>query len=268
MKFTKRTTRPIRMGAAVAAVSLVAVATGAVSSAASAATPTKVTISVASLIPGSTKAATAAFNAQIKLFEKENPGITVKPSTYQWLGSTFAAKLAAKTLPTMFTVPFTDGRSLGQAGEIVDPARFLQLLDAHLAQLIVHLGIVDDFAQDVDVMPGVGLGRGVGEIDGALDPVTKAERLRQLHRQAVGRKVRLGVAQVLDDRAAVMALHLFLHQLHQLRGAKIHALFWRSLFSGRRCRQHGGGWLIVGHVLSNRERRARVKSRLRKATSG
>jgi multiple sugar transport system substrate-binding protein len=120
MKFTKRTTRPIRMGAAVAAVSLVAVATGAVSSAASAATPTKVTISVASLIPGSTKAATAAFNAQIKVFEKENPGITVKPSTYQWLGSTFAAKLAAKTLPTMFTVPFTDGRSLGQAGEIAN----------------------------------------------------------------------------------------------------------------------------------------------------
>ena len=104
------------MGGVVAAATLVAVATRSITTAV-ASVPT-VDISVASLIPGQHAAATAAFNAQIKLFEQENPGIKVTPSTYQWLGSTFAAKLAAGTLPTMFTVPFTDGRSLGENGQL------------------------------------------------------------------------------------------------------------------------------------------------------
>lgn len=116
MKSQFRTRRPLRMGVAMGAAALLAVS---VASGAAASTP-KVKISVASLIPGSTKAATAAFNAQIKQFEKANPGISVQSVQYQWLGSTFAAKLAAGTLPTMFTVPFTDGRSLGQAGQLAN----------------------------------------------------------------------------------------------------------------------------------------------------
>ena len=39
---------------------------------------------------------------------------------YQWTGPTFAAKLAAGTLPTVFTVPFTDGRTLGDNGQLAD----------------------------------------------------------------------------------------------------------------------------------------------------
>jgi ABC-type glycerol-3-phosphate transport system substrate-binding protein len=39
---------------------------------------------------------------------------------YQWLGSTFAAKLAAGTLPTVFEVPFTDARTLGDNGQLAD----------------------------------------------------------------------------------------------------------------------------------------------------
>jgi multiple sugar transport system substrate-binding protein len=65
-----------------------------------------VTISVASLIPGSTAAAVKQFNAQIRQFERANPGIKVKPVEYQWTGPTFPAKLAAGTLPTVFEVPF------------------------------------------------------------------------------------------------------------------------------------------------------------------
>jgi ABC-type glycerol-3-phosphate transport system substrate-binding protein len=115
------------MSAVIAAIGLLLVA-GATASTAAAAKAKTVSISVASLIPGSTAAATAAFNAQIKLFEKENPGIKVKPSTYQWVGSTFAAKLAAHTLPTMFTVPFTDGRSLGEAGQIANLTPYVKAL--------------------------------------------------------------------------------------------------------------------------------------------
>src|SRR3954463_6345751 len=78
------------------------------------------TISVASLIPGSTKEATTQFNNQVAEFEKAYPTIHVKSVQYQWTGPTFAAKLAAGTLPTVFTVPFTDGRTLGDNGQLAD----------------------------------------------------------------------------------------------------------------------------------------------------
>jgi multiple sugar transport system substrate-binding protein len=88
----------------------------------------KVTISVASLIPGSTKQATAQFANQVKQFEKAYPGIKVKPVTYQWTGPTFAAKLAAGTLPTVFTVPFTDARTLGSNGQLADLTKEVKAL--------------------------------------------------------------------------------------------------------------------------------------------
>ncbi|MDT4936438.1 MAG: hypothetical protein QOG80_109 [Pseudonocardiales bacterium] len=80
----------------------------------------KVTISVASLIPGSTAEATTQFNNQVAEFQKAYPNITIKSEQYQWTGPTFAAKLAAGTLPTVFTVPFTDGRTLGENGQLAD----------------------------------------------------------------------------------------------------------------------------------------------------
>ena len=119
MRSKTRARTSIRMGGAViAGASLVAVAAGSISAAAASVPIVK--ISVASLIPGSTPAATAAFNSQVTEFEKANPGIEVTSVQYQWLGSTFAAKLAAGTLPTVFTVPFTDGRSLGDNGQLAD----------------------------------------------------------------------------------------------------------------------------------------------------
>ena len=97
-------------------------------------------------------------------------------------------------------------------------------------ELVVDLGVVDDFAEEIDVVALEDLGGGVGEVDGALDAVTKAEGLGQLDGEAVGGEVRLGVAQVFDDRAAVVAFDLFLHELHDLRGAEIHALFGAGPF--------------------------------------
>jgi ABC-type glycerol-3-phosphate transport system substrate-binding protein len=90
------------------------------SSVSSAATTKTTTISVASLIPGSTPEAIAQFNNQVKAFEKANPSIKVNPVEYQWTGPTFAAKLAAGTLPTVFEVPFTDARTLGDNGQLAD----------------------------------------------------------------------------------------------------------------------------------------------------
>ncbi|MDT4911641.1 MAG: multiple sugar transport system substrate-binding protein [Mycobacterium sp.] len=87
-----------------------------------------VTISVASLIPGSTKEATQQFNNQVAQFVKANPTIKVKSVQYQWTGPTFAAKLAAGTLPTVFTVPFTDGRTLGENGQLADLTKEVKAL--------------------------------------------------------------------------------------------------------------------------------------------
>ncbi|MDP9259926.1 MAG: extracellular solute-binding protein [Actinomycetota bacterium] len=117
--------------AAVTAASLLAVCFSAISGASaksSAHTAKQVSISVASLIPGSTKAATQQFNNQVKQFEKANPGINIKSVTYQWTGPTFAAKLAAGTLPTVFTVPFTDARTLGANGQLADLTKAVKAL--------------------------------------------------------------------------------------------------------------------------------------------
>jgi multiple sugar transport system substrate-binding protein len=92
----------------------------AATAAASTSSTKAVTISVASLIPGSSAAAVQQFNQQVAQFEKANPSIKVNPVEYQWTAPTFAAKLAAGTLPTVFEVPFTDARTLGENGQLAD----------------------------------------------------------------------------------------------------------------------------------------------------
>jgi multiple sugar transport system substrate-binding protein len=111
MKSTRKTT--------IVALAVAALLTVCASAAAKTGAST-VTISVASLIPGSTDAAKQQFAAQVAQFEKKNPKIKVNAVEYQWTGPTFAAKLAARTLPTVFEVPFTDARTLGDKGQLAD----------------------------------------------------------------------------------------------------------------------------------------------------
>ena len=117
MKFTRRATT-----GAVAVASLLAVCAGSVSSAAakSGSAGATVTINVASLRPGSSDEAKKQFNDNVALFEKQHPNIDVKPVEYAWNGATFAAQLAAGRLPTVFTVPFTDARTLGEHRQVAD----------------------------------------------------------------------------------------------------------------------------------------------------
>jgi ABC-type glycerol-3-phosphate transport system substrate-binding protein len=110
---------------AVAAAGLLAVCGAAAAVGASQKT---VTISVASLIPGSTQAAITQFNQRVAEFQKANPAIKIKPVEYQWTGPTFAAKLAAGTLPTVFEVPFTDARTLGDNGQLADLTSYVKAL--------------------------------------------------------------------------------------------------------------------------------------------
>jgi ABC-type glycerol-3-phosphate transport system substrate-binding protein len=94
--------------------------TTAASSAPSAAQQKPVTITVASLRPGSEQAAFDAFNLQVSQFETKYPWITVDGQEYNWTAPTFTAALAAGTLPDVYTIPFTDGKGLIQQGQLVD----------------------------------------------------------------------------------------------------------------------------------------------------
>jgi ABC-type glycerol-3-phosphate transport system substrate-binding protein len=79
-----------------------------------------ITITVAGLLPGTSKDAHAQLNARIAAFQKLNPGIKVKAPDYQWLPASFATALAGHTLPDVFTVPFTDDRTLGDNKQLAD----------------------------------------------------------------------------------------------------------------------------------------------------
>lgn len=80
----------------------------------------KTAITVVSLKPGSEPEAFAAFEEQVAQFEAANPDVDVTSQEYEWTGPTFTAQLAGGTLPTVFTVPFTDGAALVERGQLAD----------------------------------------------------------------------------------------------------------------------------------------------------
>jgi len=112
----KSSFRAIRLLVVAAALFLVVGA----ASLANAGSQAKVTINVAALRPGSSADAQKQFDDNVALFEKQHPNIAVKPVEYAWNGATFAAQLAAGRLPTVFTVPFTDARTLGEHRQVAD----------------------------------------------------------------------------------------------------------------------------------------------------
>ena len=113
------TMKSIRMvAAAVAVAGLLAVC--AARPPPSASTAKTVTISVASLIPGSTPAAIQQFNDAGRAVREGEPDDQGQAGRVPVDRADFAAKLAAGTLPTVFEVPFTDARTLGDNGQLAD----------------------------------------------------------------------------------------------------------------------------------------------------
>ena len=91
-----------------------------VASAAAADTHKATTITVGALRPGATQEAVDALNSQISEFTAKYPWITVTSVEYNWTAPTFAAQLAGGTLPTVFNIPFTDGKGLIAQHQIVN----------------------------------------------------------------------------------------------------------------------------------------------------
>ena len=77
--------------------------------------------------------------------------------------------------------------------------------DAHVAELFVDVGVVDDFAGQVDRPVGKPLARLIGIVDGAIDAVAESELAREMEGQTAGA---IGVVVGLDalDEVAVIAL--------------------------------------------------------------
>jgi ABC-type glycerol-3-phosphate transport system substrate-binding protein len=80
----------------------------------------KVELRVATFPPGADAAAYDAFATQEKQFEKEHPNIDIIGVEYEWEGPTFAVQLAGGSLPDVFTVPFTDSKTLLENGQLMD----------------------------------------------------------------------------------------------------------------------------------------------------
>ncbi|MDQ1600770.1 MAG: multiple sugar transport system substrate-binding protein, partial [Actinomycetota bacterium] len=88
----------------------------------------KVTITVAGLLPTADDAAKQQLADRVASFEKKYPNITVKPEDYEWLASTFTTQLAGGTLPNVFEIPLTDGKTLIENKQLADIDKYVKAL--------------------------------------------------------------------------------------------------------------------------------------------
>ena len=92
--------------------------------------------------------------------------------------------------------------------------------DAQAADLIIHLGIMNDFAEQKNRLVRVSPARRIGQVNGAFDAVTKAKFLGEFDGQITcGKDVPVG-ANAFDQFAAVMRQDLRLHGGHDIRPAQ------------------------------------------------
>ena len=79
-----------------------------------------VTITVAGLLPTADDAAKKQLAERVTAFQEKYPNITIKTEDYNWLNSTFTTELAGGTLPNVFEIPLTDGKTLIANGQLAD----------------------------------------------------------------------------------------------------------------------------------------------------
>ncbi len=80
----------------------------------------KLELRVATFPPGADQAAYDAFAEQEQQFEELHPDIDIVGLEYEWTAPTFAAQLAGGSLPDVFTVPFTDSKTLLENDQLMD----------------------------------------------------------------------------------------------------------------------------------------------------
>lgn len=87
-----------------------------------------VTIQVAGLLPTADDAAKQQLADRIASFQAKYPNITVTPVDYEWRNSTFTTQLAGGTLPNVFEIPLTDGKTLIEQNQLADIDQYVRAL--------------------------------------------------------------------------------------------------------------------------------------------
>ena len=96
-----------------------------------------------------------------------------------------------------------------------------EVADAEGADLLVDLGVVDDFAEDVEAFALEDFGGGVSEVDGALDAVAEAELFGEFDGDSGGGEGASAGAEAVHDFAAVVGFDLGHHLGHHLRCSQV-----------------------------------------------
>ena len=102
---------------------------------------------------------------------------------------------------------------------------------------MIDLGVVDDLADNKEPAIFENLARGIGQIDRALDAVTKAKLLGQPHGCISHGNHSTGATHFVDNVATVMRFDLFLHRGHHVGCAQIDLLACRRA-AGNKIRAH------------------------------
>jgi multiple sugar transport system substrate-binding protein len=108
------------------------------------------------------------WDAQIARFQERYPNVTVDTFTYGFSADTFAALVAARQVPTLFEVPFTEPRALIAQGI---PANLTGLFEQFGLTGLYNdsvLNIVQDEAGDIYGMPGFAYALGLAYSISAL----------------------------------------------------------------------------------------------------
>ena len=164
-------------------------------------------LSVVSLKPGSEPAAFEAFDAQVEEFEAANTDIDIEGVEYQWEAPTFAAQLAGGTLPTVFEIPFTDGKTLIENEQLADLSEYVGEYDwsTSLNPNVAEAG--QDDSGNIFAVPKEGYGIGLhynrtlfeqAGLDPDQPPTTWAE-VREYAKQIADTTGQAGYAQMTKD---------------------------------------------------------------------
>ncbi|MEV4897220.1 extracellular solute-binding protein [Nonomuraea sp. NPDC055795] len=88
----------------------------------------KIEITVSGMPPSTQAESQKNFLADVAAFEKANPTIKLKPTETQYDVKTFAARLAAGQLETVFRIPLTDPPAMIKRGQVADLTAELKVL--------------------------------------------------------------------------------------------------------------------------------------------
>ncbi|PRY17563.1 ABC transporter substrate-binding protein [Kineococcus rhizosphaerae] len=86
------------------------------------------------------------YRDNVASFQAAHPDVVLKTEQTTWDAQTFQTKLAGGTLPDVLSVPFTEGRSLAQAGQVADLGDVLEStgLAAKLNPQTLRIGQASD----------------------------------------------------------------------------------------------------------------------------